>query len=399
MADYNKIYLPHCSLTIELEGGSSSLTLDTKNFIHYIRDEFYSTIGRPSVGLSIPVAELKFKHYDVSNIIKLITDPDIRIVIGYAEANTLPTTIYQYLISNYDLTYSKSEVTVTLYLLADLGEFITESRQASYADQTFIDAIDSLGTIKIVNDDNISSDDSQTWIQPNITDYQFVSNSIRHAKASSDGDIILSAINYSSSDMQSLRVRNYSNIIKDSNSSTVYITTGQLTNSIINSYKNAYYADSILVESSIGAYQYVTSVASIPTLKILDDNTESTNIFSTFFSGGKSTATVFESDRIQPSKLDCGNTHDNYWQIRVANEKKLADIYRNIYYIEISGTNFVDTQMINILDAVFVDISLGEGDDASQTDLSGKGVVLGVSRYIDDKGVHTRLTIAKELTS
>lgn len=385
----------HCTLSIELQvNGSSRLDVELEHFHHFIRDEFYAIAGKPSVSLTLPVGELQFSHTNIKAVSEVLDNPETRVVIGYAPAEQQPSPkdTHEYMITNYDMSYTSNRVMVTLFLVADLKEFMTKSTQKAYKNKTFVDVLKGLDShIEIDTETGLKSDDSMIWIQNNVSDYQFIANSIKHCKASDKGDVILTAINGNK-----LRARSFKEAIQyKMTKKMVAFSTSSPKPSMIAKYRNVYNIGTIKVESSIGVYQYLLSVTSIPVLQVLDDETDEFSIF-TIFSSPK--AKAFQSDRIQSPKLDCGNTFKNYWETRLVNEKKIAEIYRNLLFIEVSGVNFCADTNLNLLDTVYLDATLDSQSESNSrvSSLTGNFVVFGISRYISTTGVVNRITLARD---
>ena len=91
MADSNQIslYGGDLKIKVSLQDANMEFYILAQQFIHYIRSEAFSSIGRPSVGLYIPNAELKFLVAGTGRFLKLIQDSKVRIEITLIKSLTL----------------------------------------------------------------------------------------------------------------------------------------------------------------------------------------------------------------------------------------------------------------------------------------------------------------------
>lgn len=431
MSDNNgAVNLKGCSLnitinTFKLENNNETktgddLTISSPNFIHYIRDEQFAVIGKPTIGISLPTAELKINIGIPQDAIRLLqadrTKVSVEIVQGDDNADTFTS---NYIATNFDIEQQGNNSIVTIYLIADLGDFINKSIQKAYpADGkeqiTSIKAIyeamkDFAGVIDIETDteakeneikETFDTDDKQVWLQFNTPTYQFIANVLKHCNPKNQ-DLILGAINHNklklvsynsviSKDKKDIKTLIYANLPKDAR--------GQFHEDNI-----VFTPASVKLESSMGVYDYMLGIETIPQVKILQNSTTMFDKITSLFKKqdtkkGKPPNEAFESGRIVATKFDCGNTHENYWNAQLANEKKLSKVYRNIVYVTID--DIVLDSKINILDTAFVNLMPRnmDGDSANATNavLNGNFVVLGISRYISQSVISNRIALGRD---
>lgn len=376
-------------LDIEIVGGEFKVPLGVEHFEHLIQVQDYALPGKPNVGIALPTAELCFTHADIPKITGMLKLKELKVNMAITCDET---DRYEYRATNFDIEFVDGKVKVTIFLILDLMDFINKASQKSFKDKTLQDVLKSLTTIKADIAPGVMGDkDKMTWIQGNVSEYQFISEAIKHAVPKDPKDLILAAMNG-----KELTVTSYNEVIKKSKDSgqTIYISSsadGSANNGA--GYKAVYSSSNAVVETSIGVYQYLLSVESLPVIKVLTDKVV-TDGGMLFWGGQKKGVVVpFKSDRVQAPKFDCGNVFEGYWETQLANEKKLANIYRNLIYLDTVGQ--VATK-INVLDPVYYSTKTdATAADSSKTCLDGGYCVFGVSKFIGKQSVSSRITIAK----
>lgn len=412
MADSNQIslYGGDLKIKVSLQDANMEFYILAQQFIHYIRSEAFSSIGRPSVGLYIPNAELKFLVAGTGRFLKLIQDSKVRIeitLIKSDEANAKENT-YFYKATNFDYVFNGANIEVTMYMISDIGDFMNLSAMTSYKDMSSIQAIykaTELANIEIAKDSIESSyttNDTMTWIQPNISYLQFVSNVLRHINLQGDdaevsqeqdntssqkGDLILGAFNN-----DKLRLISYAKSMETPAEIGFYVANKSYLSA--NGVKTPYQAKNIRVESSLGLYEFLADVKGIPIIRVVGENRNNSllsSIFNIFSPSSSKKATT--SNRVLPPKIDCGNTHKNYWQSAFNNEKMISQIYRNVLYATID--NILITDELNILDSAQIDLSnVGEKDN-NGISLKGNFIVLGINKYIDKEQISNQVIVSR----
>ena len=373
---------------IKLETYSISITLILDNitesigyaeFYKFIRQESYANVSVPKVGVSIPLGELQFRLNPKSSVIDYINQGNkLKVKITYYNNKTSQSISHNYLVTNFDYHYNYPNFVVTLYLMEDLKDFITNIQQRAFKDISFIDMIRQITSIPLDIDKSLlTTDDTQTWLQPNITDYQFITDSIKHSNVKDD--LILSAIVNSK-----LRLKTINAINKTPTIERHYIST--LSTTPKEKYKSTKTIPTLSVESSMGAWQYNLSIPYVPTLEILQDKTQD----KTASTPQSKYQSIWDFNRIPSCKLDCGNTHKNYWNSQLNNEKTLSNLYRYIVRVEIPNYPIID---INLLDTI--DLEVGTDSDTKSTTLSGTYAVVGLARYTSHTDNVTQISLAK----
>ena len=408
-----------CKATITIE--TESTTAETQkyqiagnNFIHYIRDEQYAMVGKPSVGISIPTAELKIVFPTPTLALGLVRADKTKVNVlltqgGDSDKDTQIDS--SYIVTNFDLNIKADAVEVTLYMLADLGDFISTAKIQAFGTEddpvTSIKAIYEAvkaDSMEVVTDEDAQdltiketyeTNDKQIWIQGNIPTYQFIANTIKHCNPT-DPDLILVAINH-----DKIKIVSYNATInKDKAKAKAYIYLSKPENeSNLNTDGIMLMASNISLESSLGIYNYLLGVEAIPQVRMTANKETIFGKIANLIKKTNKPKEMFESERIIAPKFDCGNTHENYWNSQLANERKLAQIYRNLIYIQTDG--MVLSNKLNILDTAYLNIK-GLDDKDSKADggtpskvLDGNFVVLGISRYISQTKISNRISLGR----
>lgn len=407
--------------TYKINNGTETETgneykVTSPNFIHYIRDEQFAVIGKPTIGVSIPTAELKIKIGTPQSAVSLLQADRTKIsVVVSLGTDTTPLTS-NYIVSNYDINLQGVQTEITFYLIADLGDFINKSLQKAYpADGgeqiTSIKAIyeamkDFAGVIDIETDteakeneikETFDTDDKQVWLQFNTPTYQFIANVLKHCNPKNQ-DLILGAINHNK-----LKLVSYNSVIskdKKDIKNLIYASLPENERSQFHKDNRVFTPASVTLESSMGVYDYMLGIETIPQVKILQNKTTMFDKITSLFKKqdtkkGKPPNEAFESGRIVATKFDCGNTHENYWNAQLANEKKLSKIYRNIIYVTID--NILLDSRINVLDTAYMNLKgLNSSEKESSAVLDGNFVVLGISRYISQSVISNRIALGRD---
>lgn len=376
-------------LDISIQGASSRLEVDMQHFERFVQVQDYALPGKPNIGIALPTAELCFTHSDVKAVTGLLAEKEIKVNVAISTSQNQLGDVYKYKATNFDIQFIEGTLQMTMFLIIDLYDFIIRTDQRSYKDKTLLEVIKDIKTIKTEIEPKLrETDDKMTWLQFGVSDYQFLAESVRHAKLKDPTDLLLTAIN-----KDELTVTTYNEIIKKPNREKVYMSQTADQKEAAG-YRSAYSCSKTTVETSIGVYQYMLSVETIPVLKVLDDETDADKgLFSSFFRTKGKTVNPFTSDRVQAPKLDCGNTHNDYWVTQLANEKKIANIYRNLIYLDTVNQL---TPNLKLLDAVeYRATSASTGVSPGRTVLDGTYCVFGISRYIGKQTCSSRVTIAK----
>lgn len=400
------------------QSGLGNYSIATRNFIHLIRDTQYAQVGKPCVGISIPTAELKIVLDKPQSAIILLQADAVKVDIIesqlFKDNNGTATVTETYDVTNFDIAMRGGGVELTLYMISYAGYMTTQSTIKAYgtADSpvTSIKAIYEATTqaqLTVEHDQNadgdaqvtesFKTDDLQVWIQPQQTTLQFVANTIKHCNPVND-DLILSAITTD----QKLRLISYNgsmNKTKDKADAYIYLA---LPKEDPNKNKNAVslVASAINLESSIGVYSYLTGIDSIPQVKMLSNRQ---NIFSKIGDlifkpkaqdPNDDNSDLLATKRIVAPLIDCGNTHEHYWDAQFANEKKLAKIYRNIIYVTVDGVSIDNS--LRVLDTAYVNLKgQDQAQGTAQAFLEGNFIVLGISRFVSQSQTSNRIALGK----
>lgn len=388
----------------------------SNNFIHYIRDEQYAMVGKPTVGISLPTGELKVVFPSPSYALALLQTErvavNVELMAGGSGTDNKTSLKSDYIVTNFDIDMQGGEVGLTLYLIANLGDFIDKAVIKAYHNnnepitsiKAVYDAVANCSGIEMQYDEDAQdlaikedyqTNDKQIWIQGNIPTYQFVANTIKHCNP--DQDLILTAINH-----DKLKIVSYNatiNKTRDKIPVFIYVSKPK-DETIENKDAVCLIGNKVALESSLGIYNYLLGVEKIPQVQMTSNKeTVFGKIMNLVKTGGKTPKDVFVSDRIIAPKFDCGNTHENYWNAQLANEKKLAQIYRNTVYIQVDG--YVIDDSVNLLDSAYLNLkgfatSDANGDTIPATKvLDGNFVVLGVSRYVSKKLISNRIALGR----
>lgn len=423
MADTeNSFKVQGCEAIIKIETETTgaepqAFQIGAPNFIHYIRDEQYALVGKPTVGISIPTGELKVSFPTPQIALSLLradkTKVSVELSQGIETDKKEVAVKSDYIVTNFDLDIKANLVEVTLYMLADLGDFINKASIKAYCENgkepiTAIKAIyDSAkdAGIEIVSDEDaqdkeiketFETNDKQVWIQGNTPTYSFIANTIKHCNPT-EPDLILVAINH-----DKLKIVSYNATInKEKNKAKAYIYISVPENeSDINEKGTTIIASSVNIESSLGIYNYLLGVESIPQVRMTANKETIFGKIANLVKKTNKPKEMFESDRVIAPKFDCGNTHENYWNAQLANEKKLAQIYRNLVYVECDGV--VLSNRVNLLDTAYVNLKgLDDKGVANEVKaqpskvLDGNFIVLGISRYISQKKLANRIALGR----
>lgn len=245
---------------------------------------------------------------------------------------------YDFIITNYDIIQSTHK-NIRLYCMLDMGKYNTEYKQKVYSNQSALEILQSLISIKLKT--NLTkTTDSQNWIQANQTDRQFIDQMLLSSYIS-DKDSIVYGINTDGT----LVVHSVYN---------AFHATEKLcfTNSTMKSYDKPQVPYSLgFIQSNNSIYTYLFGEgAKLPVISLNKSTVDLLSIDNSSVVNGENYDN-FDSNNNYPIVLDCLNCHDNFHKAKLINQTRKALLQRN--QVEVSVTiNFLNNQDLKLLDTV-----------------------------------------------
>lgn len=308
-------------LAIEITSPSLTISPTANEFNYLITDKFLANPTQPSIGVALPVAELQVTLADYQKATQLLADSHnltFTIQRGHSKEQIVENLTFK--VTNLDITL-KDLPTITFYSTANLGDFLTKTQQKAYPNLTSIETLKQIATIplsKKTDLSNITTNDTQTWIQHNTTDYHFICQLSKHIHLPSD--LLLFAINDNT-----LRVSPYLTSLQKKPDTIIYLGEKDKQSD----YKNHIVADTAQLETSHGLLAYsLTQHTQIPVLNLKDSKVKPVET-----SLNLTQEDTYPTQLHLPTKIDTGNTHHDYWNAYLNNQKAIANIYNTTLYL------------------------------------------------------------------
>ena len=308
-------------LAVEIKSPNLTISPTANEFNYLITDKFLANPTQPSIGVALPVAELQVTLSDFTKATQLLANShNLTITIQRGHSKEQIVENLKFKVTNLDISL-KDLPTITFYATADLGDFITQTQQKAYPDLTSIETLKQISSIplsKKTDLSNLTTNDTQTWIQHNTTDYHFICQLSKHINLPSD--LLLFAIND-----QTLRIEPYLKSLSKKPDTLIQLGDKEPASQ----YKNLIVADTAQLETSHGLLAYsLTQDTKIPILNLRDTKVKPT----------ESSLNLTQEDNYPtqlnlPTKIDTGNTHPDYWNAYLNNQKAIANIYNTTLYI------------------------------------------------------------------
>lgn len=379
-------------IDLKVTADGKSFQIEQKNLKHCIIDSFYSIDGRPSVGLSLPTAELSFSGL-ASEVGLVFQAKEVLFNLSVKQKGQ-DTYTAKYRAINMDIDYMGLDAAVVLYCIIDLPEFINTTKQEIFLKKKSMEAIEKVAQDAKIQmkkpKSNITTKDEMSWVRYNISAYHFISNTCKHIYLENkEPNLIMLAMNN-----DKLRVIDLNTQLKASmgghhDDIRVELITGN-SSSYTPKAEIAYQSDKVRVESSLGLYSNLISGESQQPIIVVDNPDDHSNKwFVPSFLVPKTESPKFKTQRILPTKVDAGNTFKEYWTARLANERRALQLLRASTYIDVSQllTN------VNILDPIKFTAIDAKG--AVDSNISGTYIVTRCSYYISVEGCATQLVVSR----
>lgn len=391
------IELELLKLSIKVSGKEGKIDISTNQFIHCIISETAGIEGIPTNCLTLPVCEIKFtmpETKEISDIIKDRTQPTTIEVIIYpnpenAEGKEESWTFKK---TNADIEYINVDVgvNVTLYGVLHLESFTDvpqiyatdESNSSDVLNQSpFSDYLETTSK-------GISTSDKQVWIQPNIPNYLFISDILRHSYI--EGSVLISAMNYNK--VKLIDLKKAYDVAKGTKITLRTIGLKPAPGQPLST--KLWSPNKININTISGTWDYTLSdntqspVFQVKEgkLKGSDMQIQTGGFFSSLFSSSKDSTERSSKTRTLPLKIDTGSIHENFFEAEIQNQQMMYKLLQNIIYVD---TETHIEGMLRPLD--FVNLNLDT--DNIQSAYTGVALIMGISRYITPKGQSARLYI------
>lgn len=328
--------------------------------------EFESLVIKQDSGLIVPAFELQLKQKNYSLYPSLLkNNTPIKIIVG---KDIDSAEMHNFVVIDYNYFENGNGLNVVISGVLDINEFARIPKIRSF-DGNSNEVAASIESMTM--DVDFESDDSQFWLQHNISDKRFLENVIRYSYIE-DEDFVLSAININ----KEVTLRSAKNSLSNPHEAnfTKFCTGNVVENDV-------YGMDGFEIgsESGVWAYQFsdnrtqpILSVAN-RSLGQIEFNTDSIR-------NGKSYNTEITTDGLQfPTLLDLGNCHDKYYFAGKNNLNKSTLFYRNKV---ITGTSqyFFPTNELKLLDTINFKIIDGDDNlDNTTEQLSGNYILSKIS--------------------
>jgi len=320
--------------------------------------EFESLVIVQEAGMIVPTFELQLKQNDYSYYEFLVkNNMPIEIILGRDLESAQK---YNFIMIDYNYFINNNGLNVVMSGILDVTQFARIPRIHSYEGNSY-EVLANIQSLKM--DIDYISDDSQYWIQHNISDKKYCENIIRNSYID-EQDFVLSAININGE----VTLRSAIKALNEPNNEVNFSTTdGDEETFSMSGFE-------IGSESGVWAYQFSDNRPQ-PLLSVKNrgvDKLESTQ-------NSIKTETVYNNfieKSIQfPTRLDLGNCHDNYYKAETQNLNKETLFFRNKI---VTGTSnyFFPTNSLKLLDTIHFTVSKTDGIYGTTTDqLSGRYVL------------------------
>lgn len=366
-------------LALEIKAESFTISPTANEFNYLITDKFLANPTQPNIGIALPVAELQITLSDYAKSTDILANSHsltLTIQRGHSKEQIVETLTYK--VTNLDISI-KDLPTITLYATADLGDFITKTQQKAYPNSTSIDTLKQITSIPLSKKSSLSditTSDSQTWIQHNTTDYHFICQLSKHINL--PDDLLLFAIN-----SHTLRIEPYLKSLSKKPDTLIQLGDKEQNSQ----YKNLIVADSAQIETSHGLLAYsLTKDTNIPVLNLRDTKVKPTDSTP----ADHKVKDSFTHSLTLPTRIDTGNTHPDYWNAYLSNQKSIATIYNTTLYITTTLSYLGNT--LDLLDtADFKSDFLTDHSDTTQ----GTYLVSGVSCHQTKDTFTYQLTLCR----
>lgn len=329
-----------------------------------------------SAGLSPPLVEIRLNQSNL-NLYTTLVKLNLPLKLSYG-TSTSDLTEANLVLVDYEYISEPSGYGLLLIATLDIQKF----RAISEITSTVGTSADALRTLKHLSlDINYQSDDSQTWIRPNISERDFLERTLLHSYIS-DSDFVSSAITIESE----LRLLSTKSIF-ESNPKITLINRG------VNRAGEVSFGDYGIKSNSSATSQFLSEGKTLNVVKLKGREDTSQNHSMT--SVGGSDIQESWSNTPYPPQLDNGNCHENYYKARVANLSFYSQIIRNQVDVPLTNTIFLTNNKLKLLDCVaFLPSDPSRVEMAHP--LSGNYLLMTKETYFDQKTVHIGLGLVRD---
>ena len=325
---------------------------------------------------TLPTIQLTLLLTDYRTFLGLIekTNTQFSVGVGTDEDNI---EYYDLVISDYSMKKEGAKSKFTLYGIPNLKYYTNTPNIKSFPNMTTGSVLSKLTSItpKL----RYTPNDSQTWVQHNIPDKEFVKELVKHAYVSDD-DAVVQAIN--------LKKELIVSSIKDAfkNPYTIsFSNAGKEPDIQFNTY---------LLETNASLFQYLFSEGVKQSIIHIDSPT--TEVISIDESSimNKRSYNLVTSNKSFPSIIDCLNCHPKYYYASINNLKKKMGLVSKFIVLHLPDITFKESEL-TLLDSV----KLTEKFDELSTALTGIYVIVKKSTHITGDAISTELVLARDFYS
>lgn len=284
---------------------------------------------------------------------------------------------YDLVISDYSMKKEGAKSRFTIYGIPNLKQYTNTPQTKSFPNSTTEEVISSLTSI--TPKFRYTSNDSQTWIQYNIPDKEFVKSLVKHAYVSDD-DAVVHAVNFK----KELIVSSIKDAFK--NQYTISFSNAGVEPDIqFNTY---------LLETNASLFQYLFSEGVKQSIVHINSPITETISIDESSVMNKQSYNLVTMNKNFPSLIDCLNCHPKYYYANINNLKKKMNLVSKFIVLHLPDITFKETEL-TLLDSV----KLVEKFDEVSTALTGIYIIVKKSMHITGDAISTELVLARDFYS